>query len=224
MILDMSKLETIKKSPLSEKVYNNIKKSIVNGYIKPGTHLGETKTSKQLNVSATPVREAFRRLESEGLVKIIPYRGAVVQDFSPQEIFEVYECREALELKAIELAIDNITNNDIAIFRKLLEKSTTVLSHSEYVEINTKMHNLIFENAQNKTLENFIKQIQEVIMHNRTISAYNEKRKTEIYYEHKKIIDSIENKNKKAAKAAMKLHIKNGLIYIQDQLKKRDDT
>ncbi|HLQ83082.1 MAG TPA: GntR family transcriptional regulator [Pseudogracilibacillus sp.] len=212
---NISKIKVAKKAPLSYIVYENIKHSIIIGDLKPGTRLIEAELSKQLNVSATPIREAFSRLLSEGLIKMLPYKGTIVQEFSYEEISEVYECREALELKALDLAIDNIKSEEVEELKFLLEKSTIASTHSEYVEINSCIHDVILNCANNKLLNDFMKQIREVVIHNRNVSSYSEQRKKEIYIEHQKIISAIECKNKEVAKAHMKQHIQNGYSYIQ---------
>lgn len=217
--MSISKIKTVSRQPLNVVVYENIKSAIVSGEIKAGTRLTETAVSEQMNVSTTPVREAFRRLASEGLMKIIPWRGAIVQEFSSQEILEVYQCREALEVKAIQLATDHIDPEGIEQLRSLLKRSETATDHTEYAEINTEMHELFFEYSRNATLIKLIHQINDVILHNRSISAYSDKRKEEILKEHDKIITALDRKNKNEAAQAMKEHIENGYEYIKSRFK-----
>src|SRR5699024_1829235 len=99
--------------PLNVIIYERIKTAIINKEIEAGTHITEKVISEKMNVSTTPVRESFRRLETGGLVIIEPWRGAVVRSLDEQQIFEVYQCREALEVLTIQLAIDNIDNEGI---------------------------------------------------------------------------------------------------------------
>jgi len=202
-------------------VYENIKSAIVSGEIEAGTRLTETKVSEQLNVSTTPVREAFRRLSSEGLVKIIPWRGAIVQEFSSKEILEVYQCREALEVMAISLAADHIDEEGVLKLYELLKESEQA-SHSRFFEINTEMHDEIITYSRNETLANLISQIKDVVLHNRNISSYSEERKKEIFFEHSEIVQALEKRDKEFAKAAMKKHIENGYLYISNRLKKEE--
>lgn len=218
--MGLSKIKSASRQPLSVVVYENIKSAIISGEIEAGTRLTETAVSEQMDVSSTPVREAFSRLASEGLIKIIPYRGAIVQEFTPQEILEVYQCREALEVMAIELAIDHIDEKGITELKKLLKKSKDAANYTKFVEINTEMHEVFFEYAKNDTLLKLVNQIQDVILNNRNVSSYNDVRKEEIYEEHKLIITALENKDKEQAKTAMADHIQNGYKYIMVQLAK----
>ncbi|MEH7125815.1 GntR family transcriptional regulator [Bacillus sp. JJ1503] len=219
--MSISKIKTVNRKPLNMVVYDNIKSAIVNGEIEPGTRLTETAVSEQMNVSSTPVREAFRRLASEGLVKIIPWRGVVVQEFSSQKLVEVYQCREALEVKAIQLAVEQIDETGIEKLKILLEKSKVTNDYTKYTEINTSIHETLFEYANNNTLTNLIGQINDVILHNRNVSSYSESRKDEIYEEHKRIIQALENRNKDEAAIAMKEHIENGFKYIKTRLEEK---
>lgn len=221
--MSISKIKTVNRKPLNMVVYENLKAAIVSGEIEPGTRLTETAVSRQMDVSSTPVREAFRRLASEGLVKIIPWRGAVVQGFTPEQLVEVYQCREALEVLAVQLATEHIDEQGIAKLKELLKRSLETTDSTEYMENNTLIHEIIFEYAKNKTLSNLIGQINDVIMHNRNVSSYSDKRKKEIHEEHKAIIEALENRDKEAASIAMSRHIQNGYNYIKERLEKKDE-
>lgn len=219
--MSIDNIKTIGRQPLSEMVYENIKRAIVEGDLTPGTRLTETKVSEQMGVSTTPVREAFRRLSSEGLVKIIPWKGAIVQEFSEQELSEAYICREALEVLAIGLAIDHIDEDGIQKLHVLVENSRSTTNSSEFVEINSEIHNTIVDYAKNVTLTNMLSQLSDVIYNNRNISAYSDKRRQAIYQEHLAIVQAIKDRDKEMAKEAMRIHVNNGYAYIQERLRKK---
>ena len=111
--MEYRQIPGISRIPLSEQVYNVLMDSIVNGSLEAGTELREQHIAKQMGVSATPVREAFKRLASDGLIEIVPYRGAVVKTLDPQEIKEAYACREALEHLVVKEAMERISPADI---------------------------------------------------------------------------------------------------------------
>lgn len=218
--MSIEKIKTIGRQPLNVMVYENIKRAIVEGDLVPGTRLTEAKVSEQMGVSTTPVREAFRRLSSEGLVKIIPWKGAIVQEFSEQELAEAYICREALEVLAIGLAIDHIDDAGIDKLYSLVENSAATSNSSEFVEINSEIHNTIVAYAKNTTLANMLGQLSDVIYNNRNISAYSDSRRQAIYQEHLAIVQAIKERNQDKAKEAMRNHVTNGYAYIQERLKK----
>jgi DNA-binding GntR family transcriptional regulator len=212
--LNSFKIASVGRQPLNVRVYDNLKISIINGDISPGTKLSETHTAKMMNVSATPVREAFRRLAAEGLVKSVPWKGVIVQSFTESEMLEAYQCREALEMVAAGLAAENIDEKGIKELYSLLEQSEKAESVSKLVEINSKIHNLIIDYAKNNKLKITLDLFSDIIYRDRNISAYNMERLTCIYKEHKKIIEALEKRDKKLAEETMRKHIKNGLKYI----------
>ncbi|GKV64027.1 MULTISPECIES: GntR family transcriptional regulator [unclassified Sporosarcina] len=218
--MSIENIKTVGRQPLNVMVYENIKVAIVEGDIAPGTRLTETKVSEQLGVSTTPVREAFRRLASEGLVKIIPWRGAIVQEFTTKQLANVYTCRESLEALAVDLAIDNMDDNGISELYNFVERSVETTSSSEYFELSSAIHNTILRYADNDTLSNLLVQLNDVIYHNRNISSFNDERRNEIYKEHMEIVKAIEEKDKTQAKLAMQSHVRNGFNYIQNHLAK----
>lgn len=220
--MSITKIESVGRKPLSTIVYEKMKKAIVNGTIQPGTRLTETKVSEQLGVSTTPVREAFRRLESERLVKNIPYKGAVVQELSTKEIEEVYECRLALEVLAMEVVSETIDKEGISNLRALVEESKEYSDFPNYEKMNTAIHDEILSYTNNDTLRNMLKQLHEVVYHNRSRFSLSEQRRLENYEEHLRIVKALEDKDITEAKRAMRVHIKNAYTYIQKRIDERN--
>jgi len=167
-----------------------------------------------MGVSPTPVREAFRRLSAEGLVEIVPWKGVVIQSYSEKEIKETYQCRIALEMLAVELAIGKVGDSDIEQLEEKFRKSKTVKTASELFQISTEIHELIIKLADNKKIIQLLENINSLIQHDRNITSYSKKRTLEIHNEHEKIINSIKAKDELKAKQAMKEHIENGYNYI----------
>ena len=95
--------------PLRDVVFNTLRQAILRGELKPGERLMEIQLANKLGVSRTPIREAIRKLELEGLVLMIPRKGAEVADISEKSLRDVLEVREALEELAVQLACDKIT-------------------------------------------------------------------------------------------------------------------
>lgn len=222
--MSIENLKDIKRKPLNTIVYENLKNAIISGEIEPGTQLKENEIAQQLNVSSTPVREAFSRLASAGLIKIIPYRGAVVQSFSDKEMEEVYACREALEVLVVQLAIHNIDDEGIRILQELVDQSSNTADATEFFEINTNIHNTLLNYANNQMLEKLLSQISEMILHDRNISSYSLHRKQQIYREHNDIVEAIKEKDIVRAETAIRTHIRNGFNYIKDHIKSEKKT
>lgn len=211
--LNSINIGSIGRKPFSERVYESLKVAIINGDIPEGTKLTETELAGKLGVSPTPVREAFRRLASEGFVSIAPWRGATVQSFSEREMIETYQCREVLEGLAGRLAAENIDSNGVKKLRRLLKESTSSQSTSEIVENNSAIHNVIFEYARNSKLTALLGVFSDRILRDRNITACNDKRRDEIRLEHADIINAIEERNPEKAEQAMRNHVRNGFAY-----------
>src|SRR5699024_681020 len=220
IIMSISRIRAIGKSPLTTVVYENIKRAIISGEIEPGTRLTEASVSKQLEVSSTPVREAFRRLESERLVHIIPYRGAVVQEFSLKEVEEVYACRRALEVLAIQLATEHMDDEGLDQLHTLIREAKNAQDITEHVKVNKDIHDIILAYAQNETLEILLTQLQDVIYHNQSRTTFSTVRKREIYDEHKRMVLAIEARDPDEAARAMYDHVNNSYQHIEEELAK----
>lgn len=216
------KIEKVGRQTLNQKVYNTLKLAILNGDVAPESKLNEVQLAEQLNVSATPVREAFRMLAAEGLVEIIPWKGVIVNKFSKDEVLEVYQCREALEILALELAIDKIDEEDLKELNNYVNLSKETDDVSELVDINTKIHGFILSKSGNKKLEFLIGLLNEVLLHDRNISAFDDSRRKEIVKEHIDLLNALKLKDLDKAKKAMRTHIQNGYEYIQNKINHKE--
>lgn len=213
--MDNINLGSLKRGPLSSQVYETLKESIIKGDIKPGTRLTEKIVIEKLDVSSTPVREAFRKLNSDGLIEMIPYKGVRVKSIDVADLVEVYSCRAMFEKHAIKLAIENYTSELVNDLNEILQHSKNTENQKEYVDSNTRFHNRILKQADNKRLEGFFKQLDDIVLHNRMHSSYSEERKKEINNEHKNIIEAITEVDSLKAERLMEQHIINGFEYMK---------
>lgn len=150
--------------PMVGVIAEKIKKDIVYGRIKRGSKLSTRKISEELNVSRTPVREAIRRLESEGLIALLPRRGFVVKEYDLDEIKEIYQVRKILESEAIRCAcinmiieeLDNIENISKELNEELKKQPSNLF---KIQEINKRFHFSIYCVCHNKTLCNIIENL-----------------------------------------------------------------
>lgn len=219
--VDFSDYKIEKKATLNYKVYEILKEMIVKDDLKGNTKLNEVHIAKELGVSPTPVREAFRLLSSEGLVEIIPYKGVYVKQYTLDDIKEVYECREALEAMAIQLAMSNIEEAEILGIKNLLDENKSNSDPSSVVLVNNSLHDFIVDKSNNKRIKTLLQSLNDVLLHDRNISAYDEDRRLEIYKEHMEIVEALRGKDELKAVMAMKNHVRNGYKYIENKLKER---
>lgn len=146
----------------AEFVYDQLRKKIFEKALTSGQRLPEVAIAKELNVSRTPVREALRRLESEGLVQIIPGWGACLASPSKQEIIDTYEVREDLEIMAVRKAAKRITPLQLCRLQEQIdaERETFVDRDLEsYLKVNDNFHIIIAESSGNSTLVGYVKNI-----------------------------------------------------------------
>jgi DNA-binding GntR family transcriptional regulator len=140
---------------LREQVVDYLREEILANRLAPGTELGEVMLAQSLGISRGPLREALGQLAAEGLVTIVPRRGAVVKTLSQQEFLDSYEVREALESLAIKLAVPRLGNSDRAKLRRMcgeMERAAEAGNTERFFEINRDFHALLVRASGNKTL------------------------------------------------------------------------
>lgn len=222
--MNIQGLKAVGKMPLSEKVYEILMQSIVSGDLPSGTKLQEKHIAKQLEVSATPVREAFKKLASDGFIEIIPYCGAIVKELDEKEIEEAYYCREALEKLALETAIDRFDEDKLKDLYHVIEKGAHTDDIMEVSAINQSFHDIIYRAANNTMLCRLLDTLTTVIARDMKFSAGNSKRRKEIYEEHITIADAIREHDLQKAQDAMLIHIRNGRNYIENRREERKES
>jgi DNA-binding GntR family transcriptional regulator len=143
---------------LRDQVLDRLREDILSGELDAGTVLGEGALAESFGVSRGPVREALSRLASEGLVTLVPRRGAEVTRLSREEFLDAYQVREALETLAIRLAVPRLGDAELALLRSLHEE---MVEHAERAEVhaffdaNARFHQVFVEASGNRKLEEF---------------------------------------------------------------------
>ena len=206
--MEYKKIPSVTRVPLSERVYKILMESIVSGDLLPGTELREQHVAKQMGVSATPVREAFKRLASDGMIELIPYRGAVVKVLDQQEIREAYACREALEHLVAKEVIERVRQEDIDRLAEGVEEIAA--SSQEFDEY-------LYQLTGNRTLCDLLALLKGVISRDRKYSAGSPERQQAIYQEHRAIVEALDRRDLEGAKRAISRHIYNGQKYIEEK-------
>ena len=146
----------------SEFVYEQLRRKIFEKSLTSGQRLPEVAIAKEMNVSRTPVREALRRLESEGLVQIVPGWGACLASPTKQEIIDTYEVRETLETMAIRKAARRITPLQLCMLQEQINAEREVFVKKDlesYLKVNDDFHIIIAESSGNSTLAGYVRNI-----------------------------------------------------------------
>ena len=204
---------------LTQIVFTDIREKILNYQLPPGGKISDKNIADRMEISRSPVRQALFRLVEQGLLEARHNRGFVVKVFSDKEIEDLYILREALELKAIELAIENLTPEIENALKNLLEQLKTSCEEQDVAGITIvdwKFHNQIIEASQNLLMIDFFKGLQDRIKiafpHQKTPGSIL----GVIYDEHKQITDNLIYRNPDGAKYAMSSHIRDALRFSLD--------
>jgi DNA-binding GntR family transcriptional regulator len=198
--------------PLREIVFETLRDAIINQVLLPGERLMEIQLAEEMGVSRTPVREAIRKLELEGLVVMLPRRGAYVAGISMKDILEVFEVRASLEALAASLAAERITEEELDEMERRLVKETEETEANNLrciVEIDTSFHDLLYKAARNERLVYFVNLLQEQLHRFRSASLARPGRSKTALDEHRKILEALASRDAKLAERLAREHIEN---------------
>lgn len=196
--------------PLREMVYEELKMQILTGAIIPGTRMMEVELADEMGVSRTPIREAIRKLEKEGLVTIEPRRGAYASMISTEDMVAILEVRQDLEGLAALFAADRMQKEQLEELKDECAKYDDAVEHGsmeDMIKHDTRFHRIIVDSCHNKILVQMIEQLQELVLRFRYIYYDNFKRAENMPEEHAAILKAIEDGNAAEARAAADVHI-----------------
>ena len=211
--------------PLRDVVFNTLRQAILTGEMKPGERLMEIHLANKLGVSRTPIREAIRKLELEGLVIMIPRRGAEVAQITWKNLKDVLEVRKALDVLAIELACERMTQEELQKLCKACEAFKDATKNGDLrkiAESDVALHDIIVYSTRNNRLIQLVNNLSEQMYRYRFEYIKDVSQHERLVKEHNDIYESILKKNKKAAADAVRRHIDNQeeAIIVQLQLGK----
>ena len=196
--------------PLREMVYEELKMQILTGGIIPGTRMMEVELAEEMGVSRTPIREAIRKLEKEGLVTIEPRRGAYASRISTDDMVEILEVRQDLEGLAAELAASRMKEDKMKELKEVAENYNKAVVDGDMdsmIKYDTAFHRIIVDSCSNKILVHMVEQLQELVLRFRYIYYDNFKRAEHMPEEHKAIMKAIADGDTDKAREAADVHI-----------------
>ena len=198
--------------PLRDVVFNTLRKAILTGELRPGERLMEIHLANRLGVSRTPIREAIRKLELEGLVTMIPRRGAEVAQITEKSMKDVLEVRRALDALCAELACDRISEEEMGKLEEAcagFEKATRTGDTTAIAKADVALHDIIVSATGNRRLVQLVNNLAEQMYRYRFEYIKDESQHERLVEEHRIIYESIRAKDREAAAAAAKMHIDN---------------
>ena len=213
--------------PLRDVVFYTLRQAILKGELKPGERLMEMQLANQLGVSRTPIREAIRTLELEGLVLMIPRRGAVVAKITEKDLRDVLEVRTSLEKLAIELACQRMSAEEVGNLQKAQEDFKKAIAEGDAMKIaetDEHYHDVIYEGTQNAKLIQMLNNLREQMYRYRLEYIKDEDKRKILVLEHEKILKTVRERKVAEAKEAVREHIDNQEITVARNITEKENA
>ena len=198
--------------PLRDVVFNTLRRAILKGELKPGERLMEIALADKLGVSRTPIREAIRKLELEGLVVMAPRKGAKVASITERDLNDVLEVRKGMEVLAISLACKRMTGEELEKleiierdFQRLIESGNL----TELAEMDVKFHDTIYQATNNQRLVQLLNNLREQMYRYRMEYLKDIAVRRTLAEEHKAICQALRERNQQQAEKYVSIHIDN---------------
>ena len=210
--------------PLRDVVFNTLRESILTGEMKPGERLMEIHLANRLGVSRTPIREAIRMLELEGLVTMIPRRGAEVAQITEKGLRDVLEVRQALDALAMELACERITEEEIRQLRRACDTFVQTTRTQDAVRIaqaDVALHDIIVRASGNDRLIQMVGNLSQQMYRYRLEYIKDVSQHGCLIEEHEEIYRCIRSRDREAGAKAIRMHIYNQEQSILTQIQQK---
>lgn len=198
-----------------EKAYNTIRKGILDGNFPPSSRITEQEIAALSGVSRTPVREALRRLQAEGILQFVPNQGAVVTAWSARDIEEIFELRAMLESYVAAQAAEHATAEQIETLRSLAERQHELSQRRDVAldavsALNNEFHQLLQEAAGSQRLDAILSQLIEVPLVRKTFRSYSPEQLVRSASHHLEIVIALDERDSASAAAVMRTHVLAG--------------
>ena len=213
--------------PLRDVVFNTLRQAILKGELAPGERLMEIQLAEKLGVSRTPIREAIRKLELEGLVLMIPRKGAEVARISEKSLKDVLEVRRSLEELAIELACQRMTDADLQELERMQVRFCEAIAEGSAMEIaesDEAYHDVIYNCTRNTRLVQILNNLREQMYRFRLEYIKDEDKRQILRLEHEKILKARRSRHLAEARAAVREHIDNQEITVLKNIKEQEEV
>jgi len=202
-------------STISDIVYKWIRDAIVNSYYKPGEWITQEDITERLHVSRTPVRDAFKRLQSEDLLIIKPHQGAMVVFLSLEKVLEIYEIRTLLEGAAAKHACENITNKNIKELEKINQKMASCRADAQqFMNCNRNFHHTLYSFSGREYLVNSIFSFWNLIEPYRLMYFKHEGKTDKAIQEHIEVIDALKQHDPEKVRRAVVEHLNDVMTTL----------
>ena len=201
--------------PLRDRIHDRLRSAILSGELSPGTPVIEAELASRLGASRTPVREALRRLEAEGLLEPRGQRGSIVRELKVDEVECIFEIREALESLAARRAARSIREADLEKLAQQVEAMRASIDDPDRMERHdTAFHDLIFASANGERLKRMLTDLREELITYRYLSLADPDRRRATIAEHEAILAALRAHDEHAAAQRIGTHIANARAAV----------
>lgn len=211
--------------PLRDVVFQTLREAILKGELKPGERLMELQLASKLGVSRTPIREAIRMLELEGLAVTMPRKGAEVARMTEKDMEDVLQIRKALDELAVGLACDNMTEESleqIHVALKNFEESTRSRDVKKIAQADVEFHDTIYQAADNPKLVNMLNNLREQMYRYRVEYLKNDTVYPRLIEEHEKIYEGLKRKDKETVVEIVSHHVMNQELVVKNIIQEQE--
>ncbi len=214
---------------LADQIYEHLKGRILHGDIKPGERMMQIPVAEKLHISRTPVRDAFRRLEQDGLVEKLPQGGVRVTIIAEETVKEVFGIRKVLEAYALGLACEKISAEEVTSLRNLKLQAQEILAAKKLnpetkirklFELNSRFHEIIYASTGNIYLLNILNNLRNIVSRLRYLGLRAGETWREVWEEHAQLINFLEKRDKKGALNLLNKHLDHAANYVLSSLRK----
>jgi len=222
MTADIIPILPVARASLHEQAAQSLREMLVEGRIPPGAKLNERELSKVLNVSRTPLREAIKMLAAEGLVELLPNRGAIALELTEEDVLNTFEVMAGLEAQSGELAAQRITDAELAEIRALHFEMLAAFTRRDlpaYYRLNSAIHGAINAAAKNPVLTATYNQVNARLQALRFRSNQDGEKWKSAVKEHELMIAALSARDAQAMRAVLAGHLANKLGVVIEQLR-----
>lgn len=212
--------------PLRDVVFNTLREAILKGELKPGERLMELQLASKLGVSRTPIREAIRMLEQEGLAVTMPRKGAEVAKMTLKDMEDVLEVREALDELAAKIACKKISDEQLANLKTIKDEFKRSMDSGDVKKIaeeDVKFHDAIYEATDNAKLVSMMNNIREQMYRYRVEYLKDPKNYPMLVKEHDAIYRALELRNMELVTTEMHTHVANQAVAVKAVIQRQDE-
>lgn len=211
--------------PLRDVVFETLRDAILKGDIKPGERLMEMKLANKLGVSRTPIREAIRMLELEGLAVTVPRKGAEVARMTEKDMEDVLQIRESLEILAGSLSCDKATEEQLIQIEAeagAFEEAALHQNLDEVVAADVRFHDAIYQATDNPKLQSMLSNLRKQVYRYRVEYLKDVEIYPRLIKEHRQIIEGLKNRDKEAVQRIIVRHMDNQATAVKNIIREQN--